>query len=510
MSDASPLAAAVPPPRFDPKRRRDVTVALLLVTALASFESTVVSTAMPTIIGDLGGLSVYAWVFSIYLLTSTVAMPVYGRLADIYGRRRLLLVAIGTFLAGAVVCAFARSMPQLIAARAIQGLGAAGLIPVSLAVAADIYSLEQRARVQGLFSGVWGFASLVGPLLGAFLTVHFGWRSIFSINVPLGAIAFFLVATRMIESRAALPDPVDVAGGASLAVGVTLLLFAVLRAPGEGGASAGLRAGLAAAAVLVLVFFVRLQMRRTHPLVPPDLFRHWDTAAPYLAGIVLGTTIYGVDTFVPLFVQGARGGTAGAAGAVVTPLIFLWALTAALAARILLRFGFRRTARLGAALILVGLGGLFAGALGNASVGWISATCAVVGAGLGPSSLAQLLAVQHVAPERHRGIASSLVPFFRTVGGSIGVGALGGVLAAGLASRLGRGVESAGRLLAAPKASGGAGAVDPAVFRQAIERSLLPVFGVLLALAVVNLFLASRFPEIASPVISSGGTSDAG
>ena len=154
-------------PRFDPRRRRTVTIALVLVTALASFESTVVSTAMPTIIGDLGGLPLYSWVFSIYLLTSTVTMPVYGRLADIYGRRRILLIAISVFLAGAIACGFARSMPQLIAARALQGLGAAGLIPVALTVSGDLYSLKERARIQGLFSGVWGVASLIGPLIGA-------------------------------------------------------------------------------------------------------------------------------------------------------------------------------------------------------------------------------------------------------------------------------------------------------------------------------------------------------
>jgi MFS family permease len=495
MSDEAAFA-----PRFDPKRRRAVTLALVLVTALASFESTVVSTAMPTIIGDLGGLPLYAWVFSIYLLTSTVAMPVYGRLADIHGRRRLLLVAIGVFLTGAVTCAFARSMPQLIAARAIQGLGAAGLVPVALTVAADLYSLEERARVQGLFSGVWGFASLVGPLLGAFLTVHFGWRSIFSINIPLGVIAFFIVATRMIESRAPLPDPVDVAGGLTLALGVTLVLFAVLRAPGPGGATPEERVALFCAGIASLAVFARLQTRREHPLVPPDLFRRWETASPYLAGILLGTTVFGVDTFVPLFVQGARGGTAGAAGAVVTPLIFFWALSAALAARIILRFGFRRTTRLGAVLIVVGLAGLLAGALANASVPWISAATGVVGAGLGPVSLSQILAIQHVAPERVRGIATSLVPFFRTVGGSIGVGALGGVFAAGLALRLGSGMEAASCLLAGPRAAGPTGTVPiaPALFRQAIERSLLPVFAVLLGLAAINLFLASRFPEMSA------------
>src|SRR5712692_5469547 len=336
--------SASPAPRFDPARRRAVTLALVLVTALASFETTVVSTAMPTIIGDLGGLPLYAWVFSIYLLTSTVAMPVYGRLADIHGRRRLMLVAIAVFLTGAVTCASAHSMPQLIAARAIQGLGAAGLIPVALTVIADLYSLEERARIQGLFSAIWGFASLVGPLLGAFLTVHFGWRSIFTINIPLGAIAFFLVATRMIESRGSQTEPLDIGGASTLTLGVTALLFAVLRAPGPGGASTWERVLLLLVGATSLAIFVRLQTRRAHPLVPPELFRHWATAAPYLSGIVLGTTIFGVDTFVPLFVQGARGGTAGAAGAVVTPLIFLWALSAAVSAPAVVRFGFRSTA----------------------------------------------------------------------------------------------------------------------------------------------------------------------
>ncbi|HYR45753.1 MAG TPA: MFS transporter [Thermoanaerobaculia bacterium] len=502
--------SASPAPRFDPARRRAVTVALVLVTALASFETTVVSTAMPTIIGDLGGLPLYAWVFSIYLLTATVAMPVYGRLADIHGRRRLMLVAIAVFLTGAVTCAFAHSMPQLIAARAIQGLGAAGLIPIALTVSADLYSLEERARIQGLFSGVWGFAALVGPLIGAFLTVHFGWRSIFSINIPLGVIAFFLVATRMIESRAKLPDPLDVAGASTLALGVTLVLLAVLRAPGAEGAPLIPRAALLAAGAVCLALFARLQTRRAHPLVPPNLFRHWQTASPYLAGVLLGTTIFGVDTFVPLFVQGARGGTAGAAGAVVTPLIFFWAISAAAAGRLILRFGFRRTARFGAVLVLAGLSGLVAGALANAGVAWISAACAVVGAGLGPSSLSQVLAIQQVVPERQRGVATSLVPFFRTVGGSIGVGALGGMFAAGVASRLGSGLEAASRLLAAPHAAGARTApIAPALFRQAIERSLLPVFAVLLGLAVFNLFVASGFPETTAPPAELPKASDA-
>jgi MFS family permease len=487
-----------PPPRFDPKRRRAVTAALVLVTALASFESTVVSTAMPTIIGDLGGLPLYSWVFSMYLLTATVMMPIYGRLADIYGRRRIILVGISVFVSGAVACAFARTMPQLIAARGLQGLGAAGLIPVSLTVAADLYTLPERARIQGLFSGVWGLASLVGPLMGAWMTMSFGWRSIFSIILPLGLVALVLVATQMIETRATLKDSLDLAGGAALALGATALLFAVLHAPGSGGLGTVARIVLAVFAAASLSVFLRLQARREHPLIPPVLFVHWETAAPYVGGVLLGTTIYGVDTFVPLFVQGARGGTAGAAGAVVTPLIFFWAVSATAGARLVVRFGFRRTARWGAALILLGLSGLLVAAFVQASVPWISAVCGVVGAGLGPSSIAQVLAVQNSAAEKVRGVATSLVPFFRTVGGSIGVGALGGVLSAGLALRLGDAAQAAGRLLGGHAGEAAGHAVAPALLRDAIERSLLPVFAVLVALAAVNLFVSAGFPEIAS------------
>ena len=480
-------------PRFDPRRRRTVTLALVLVTALASFESTVVSTAMPTIIGDLGGLPLYSWVFSIYLLTSTVMMPIYGRLADIHGRRRILLVAISVFLTGAIACGFARSMPQLIAARALQGLGAAGLVPVALTVSGDLYSLKERAKIQGLFSGVWGVASLVGPLIGAWMTMTLGWRSIFTINIPLGILAFVLVATKMIESRATLPDPLDVAGAASLGVGVTALLFAVLHGAGSGTVGLPARLALFAAAALSLGLFARLQLRREHPLIPPSLFRHMRTAAPYLGGVLMGTTIYGVDTFVPLFVQGARGGTAGAAGAVVTPLVFLWALSATIAARLIVRFGFRRTARWGAVLILLGLAALVAAAWANASVPWISAACAIVGAGLGPSSMSQVLAIQNVVNERQRGVATSLVPFFRTVGGSIGVGALGGLLAAGLGAHLGPAADTAGRLLASGTAA--PGGIAPAAFRLAIERSLIPIFAILAGLAVLNLLVTEHFPE---------------
>lgn len=485
MSDASI-------PRFDPARRRAVTAALVLVTALASLESTVVSTAMPTIIGDLDGLPLYSWVFSLYLLSATVMMPLFGSLADLYGRRRVLLIALALFLSGALLCAASRSMPQLIAARALQGLGAAGLVPVALIVVADLYSLRERARVQGVFSGVWAAAALIGPLVGAWLTVSFGWRSIFSINIPLGALACTLVVTQMRESRAKSPVPFDYRGALLLAVCVAALLFATLHAAEGHGLTGGARVLLLLVALAALALLVREQSRATHPLLPPALFTRAETAAPYLAGVLLGTTIFGVDTFVPLFVQGARGGTATAAGAVVTPVILMWAVSAGVAARVIVGLGFRRTARIGALLVLAGFGALLSAVVREWNVAAISFACGLIGTGLGFSSLSQILAVQHAAAESERGVATSLVPFMRALGGAVGVGALGGILSAGLTRRLGSAAAGASQLLAGRH--GATAEVSPQHLREALGSALLPIFFLLAGLALLNLAVTSFFP----------------
>ncbi len=415
-------------PRFDPRRRRRVTFALLLVTALASFESTVVATAMPTIVGELRGLALYPWVFAVFLLGATVTMPLYGRLADTHGRRETLLSAVALFVIGSVLCAVSRSMEHLVVARGLQGLGAGGLVPVSLTVAGDLFSLEERARVQGLFSSVWGVASLLGPLAGAYVTVTFGWRWVFAPMLPLGLLAFVLVARELVETR----RPASAAPPAALA--------GLLGTEGVGAA--------------------------------------------FAASVLLGSSIYGVTVFVPLFVQGALGGSAGSAGAVVTPLVFGWSLSAIAASRALPTFGFRATALVGAILVAGGLAALLAVSALDARTAAISAACGLVGLGLGPSSLSQLLAVQHFVGEEQRGIATSLVPFFRTVGGSIGVAGLGTLVTARLGSEPGPAAS-----LLAP-----GGTVVPAALRTALHDALVLVFGVLFLLALANLAVVARLP----------------
>ncbi len=488
--------------RFDGSRR-SITFALVLCSALTSFESTVVSTAMPTIIGDLGGLGIYSWVFSVYLLTSTITMPLYGRLADLRGRRRLLLFAIGVFILGAFFCARAGTMAELIAARALQGFGAGGIVPLSLTVTADLYAIGERARIQALFSGIWGASSLIGPALGAALTIAFGWKSIFLVNLPLAGLAFVLVFLRLKESRVegageSPAESFDLAGGLLLASGIACLLASVMHG-GAGGAAASfatmtvlaLRAFGFVLGLALLAIFLRVEARRAHPLVDPTLLKRPEMRAPYVSAVLLGCLLFAIDAFVPLFVQGARGGSAGAAGAVVTPLMFCWALSATLGARAVVKFGFRKTARFGAFTLEAGLFLLIAAALRDAGVVWISAATAVIGLGLGPSSIAQVLAIQKTAEDRLRGIATSLVPFFRTTGGSLGVAALGGLLGAQLAARLGGDAETAGRVLAGDAVFK---AAEAARFRLAIEQSLLPVFGLLVLVGLGCIAAASRFP----------------
>ena len=308
---------------------------------------------MPTIIGDLGGLPLYSWVFSVYLLTSTVMMPIYGRLADIYGRRRILLIAIAVFLVGrGGVRVRADDAAAHRGARGSRDSAPAGLVPIALTVSGDLYSLKERARVQGLFSGVWGFASLVGPAARRLDDDHV--RLALDLHDQRAAGDHRVRPRRDADGRVARPRspiPLDVAGGLTLAAGVDR---AALRAccTRPGGRPAAAARALAPASLAAAASLAALR-------APPDAGASTrssrrsssataQTAAPYVGGVLLGTTIYGVDTFVPLFVQGARGGTAGAAGAVVTPLVLLWALSATVAARLIVRFGFRRDRARGA------------------------------------------------------------------------------------------------------------------------------------------------------------------
>jgi MFS family permease len=422
-----PAPAQVPPAVTEVRNIRDrkfVTAALLLVMVLVSMEQTITSTAMPSVIGDLHGLEHYSWVASIYLLACTVTMPLYGRLADAFGRKPVILAALIIFCAASLLASFATSMGQLILFRGLQGLGAGGVMPVVLTILADIYTFEERARIQGFFSGVWGTSALAGPALGAVLVKTLGWRSVFWINLPIGLLAMAVLAWKYHERRQRHEMDLDFPGVASLAVASTLVL-ALVSGMGPTGWSWTTVAILGVVSLIAIAFFVRHERRAAHPILPPELVMRREIGPSILGSMLFGAGFLSLDTYVPLYIQGGRGGDATAAASVVTPVMLTWAVSGMIAAPAIVRFGFRKTATVGATLIVLGFTGLFVCAIVEAPRWMITATLAVTGFGFGPASMSMLIVAQESVDYRQRGIVTSSISFFRTMGGAMGIGLLG-------------------------------------------------------------------------------------
>ena len=418
-----------PPP---PPHRRIVTLALLLGIFLAALDVLVVSPAMPSVVADLGGLALYPWVFSAYLLASTVATPIFGRLADVHGRRRLYLLGVGMFLLGSALSGASTSMAQLVAMRALQGIGAGALLPVTLTLVGDLYPLEERARLQGVFSSVWGIASVIGPPVGGALVEHAGWRSVFYLNLPFGLAAAALVARHLREpAREPKPHEFELRGAVALSLGLSAVLYA-LQELGRGRGLTEPRVGpMALIGVALLGFFVARERRAAEPLVDPHLLRQRLFLAANAGGFLGFAALYSATAYVPLLVSGVRGGSASAAGVTLMPLSVAWVLASIASGRLLLRFGYRLTSGLGGLMILLGCLGL-AATERSASGLHLGGTLAVLGVGMGLTMTSFIVSVQAAAPPGRMGIATSSVQFFRSLGAAVGVAVLGALLMSGL------------------------------------------------------------------------------
>ncbi|MCL4296627.1 MAG: MFS transporter [Anaerolineae bacterium] len=409
-----------------------VTIGIMLSLFLASMEATVIATAMPTIVGQLGGLSIYSWVFSAYMLASTTSVPIFGKLSDVYGRRPIYAAAMVLFLAGCFLCGQAQSMPQLIAFRAVQGLGAGGLMPLAFILIGDMFTLEQRAKMQGFFSGVWGVSSVIGPLLGGFLVDQVSWRWVFYINLAPGLIAAALVwlawQDKPHEDGAATAR-VDYLGAILLTIGVVTLLMGLFEL------GTGLGWALLALAVLFLVALAWVEWRALEPILPLPLFRDRIFATACAQGVLAGWAMFGSLSFVPLFVQAVLGTSATAAGATLTPMLLGWVFASIIGSRMLLRLSYRSLALTGMILLTVGAGRM-AWIDANASQISVMINLALMGVGMGLSIPAFLIAVQSTVRPREMGAATSTLQFSRSIGGALGVSVMGAVLSFRLAARL--------------------------------------------------------------------------
>jgi EmrB/QacA subfamily drug resistance transporter len=466
----------------------------MLSLFMASMESTVVATGMPTIVSQLGGFNSYSWVFSAFMLTSTTSVPLYGKLSDIYGRRAVYGAAMAIFLLGSLLCGVAQSMGQLIAYRAIQGLGAGGIMPLAFIMIGDMFTLEQRARMQGFFSSVWGVSSVVGPLLGGFLVDQVSWHWIFLINIVPGVLAAALVmrgwTDRPRDLSAARPA-IDYLGAALLTSGVVVLLLGLF----ELGTPLGW--GLLIGAVLLFAGLAWAERRAADPVLPLALFRERLFVVACLHGVLAGWAMFGSTAYVPLFVQAVLGTSATAAGATLTPMLIAWVLASVVGSRLLLRMGYRTLALIGMVLLTAGTFLMSRISAGTSEISLLI-SLALMGVGMGLAIPAFLIAVQSTVARRFLGTATSTVQFSRSIGGVLGVSVMGVVLSAGLARNLqAAGLDPASvsvNSLLDPLAQSSASSALDASLRTALAGATQGVFLLAFIAAVIGLAATAFAP----------------
>ncbi|WP_312043524.1 MDR family MFS transporter [Erwinia sp.] len=411
--------------------RHWILIAAMLAMFMAAIEVTIVATAMPTIVAELGGFAQFGWVFSVYLLTQAVSVPLYGRLADLWGRKRVFFMGTSLFLIGSVLCGFAPNMSWLILFRAVQGLGAGAIMPLTATIIADVYSPKERAGIQGWLSSVWGVAAVVGPLTGAWIVAHFSWSLVFWVNVPVGMVSMLMLARWFPESRGETRQKLNLAGSGWLMLTVSALLTALLQAQLLGNWAFG----LAGVALLAAFMLVRHEKRAAAPLFPLLLWRSRTIVAGNLGNLIIGAAMMGISAFLPTWIQGVNGGTPLQAGSALAMMSIGWPLASTLSGRLMLRTSYRFTAQLGSLLLIAGTALLMLLQV-DSSISYAGFAAFVIGTGMGMTSTTFLIAVQNSAEFSVRGICTASVMFSRLLGSAAGTAIMGAVLNYNLSQRL--------------------------------------------------------------------------
>jgi MFS family permease len=398
----------------------------MLSTGLVAIDATVLATAVPSIVGELGGFHQFPWLFSAYLLGQAVTTPIYAKLSDVFGRKSILLVGIGVFLLGSISCALAWNMLALIIFRAIQGIGAGAVQPTALTIVGDVYTVAERARVQGYLASVWAVSSVVGPMLGGAFSQLGIWRGVFLINIPLCLLAAWMFNRHFHEDVTRKDRSVDVLGAVLLAAAMTSLVLAVLgggqtwawtSAPSIGAFTAG--------AVLLAIFFV-VERRAPEPILPMWVFSRRLLCATTIVAFGVGAILMGLTSYVPTYLEGSLRVEPIVAGLALAALTIGWPATAAIAGKLYLRWGFKRTAVLGASLVIAGASGLAALAH-RPNVASVAVVCFVIGAGMGLLAVPTLIAAQSSVDWDERGMVTGNNMFARSLGSAVGVAIFGAI-----------------------------------------------------------------------------------
>lgn len=421
--------------------RGPILLSVMLSVGLIAIDATILATAVPSIVNDLGGFSQFPWLFSVYLLAQAVSVPIFAKFTDLMGRKPIMLVGIGLFVLGSILCGIAWSMPALIAFRALQGLGAGAVMPTSMTIIGDIYTVAERARVQGYVASVWALSSVVGPTLGGVFVDFLSWRWIFFVNIPLGAFAAWSLFRRFHESVIRKQHRIDVAGAALLGVGSSLIILGLL----EGGIlwqwSSVPSITILTVGLALMIFFALVERRAAEPILPGWVFRSRLLNSTNLAALGVGMMLIGLTSFIPLYAQGVLHTTALVAGFALAALTLGWPLAASMAGRIYLRIGFRRTALIGAVVITIGAG-LLDLLSSHSSVWQVAGTCFVVGLGLGLVASPTLISAQSAVEWDRRGVVTGTNVFARSMGSALGIAVFGAIANASLSQQVGGHVSS--------------------------------------------------------------------
>jgi EmrB/QacA subfamily drug resistance transporter len=496
MDDAASVQPIAPASQKRPVRT--IFGALMLVMLLASLDSTIVATALPTIVGEFGGLTHLSWIVTAYLLTTTIVTPLYGKLGDLFGRKIVLQSAIALFLAGSALCGLSRSMGQLIAFRALQGLGGGGLIVVAMAAVGDLFAPRERARYQGIFGAVFGLSTVLGPLIGGFFVEQLSWRWIFYINLPLGLVAVVILGIAFTAPSIRSRRRLDIGGGALLAIVLTALIL--LTSLGGNGVAwdSPVASGLFAAVAVGLAGFVAVEWRSAEPILPLRLFGNRIFAIAVAVGFIVGFALFGSVTYMPLYLPVVKGVGPTLAGLALTPMMAGVVAASMTSGRIISRYGrYRPFPIAGTAVMTVGLGLLATLDVGTAT--WT--TCVymlVLGLGLGMVMQVLTLAVQNSVDYRDLGVATSGTSLFRSIGGSVGVSLFGAIFSARLTASLASQLP-AGTNLPAAAAPAAIAALPPtvkAVYLDVFTAALHPVFLYATGIAALGFALTWLLKEL--------------
>lgn len=486
MSETPPVAVS--------GRRSLILAACMMATFMAAVENTIVGTAMPSIVASLGDFHLFSWVFVAYLLFQAVSIPIYGRLSDLYGRKRVFFAGAGVFLLGSTLCGFAHDMYWLIAFRALQGMGAGAVQPVAYAIVGDIYTPAERAKVQGFLSSVFGVSAVIGPTLGAFLVEHADWSAVFWVNLPIGALAMAMLAAFLREQPHHKPPPIDYVASLLLTVGAGALMLALIQAA---QLPLWLLVLLVAVGVATLWQLVRHERHAPAPMLPIRFWTNRVIALGNFGSFTIGAVMMSVTGFLPTYLQGVMGLGASATGASLAVMSIAWAAASVGSGRLMLHTSYRASAMLGGAMLALG-SAILVMMTPHSGLTWALAGSLFVGLGMGSCNTTYLVSVQGAAVLRERGAATASNMFMRIVGQSTGAALYGAIVNAGLIHYGPQAEHIADRLME-PTLRQALGPSELTVLTEAMASALRNVYVVAAIGGLIVLFLGWRLPAKLSP-----------